>query len=294
MESNMKNNNLIDDTIFKRNKNAFAIFQSDRYIQKHVMVIGNINKIDERDYYLVYTREIFDNIKNIDLFLENIFVEFNLHHPEDYIGRSLSISDVVVIKQNGIISTYICNEFGFRKIENFINEEQSNMKKNNTWIFSKEKNKFVKFIPIDVYGMREIIEAEENLSSINQKIDGSPIIRQIPFKIINNKKEVNTPSRKEWNQFIYDTRVLDTFDKGKGANYYIARTDVYNILQCILCSIIYKNYNDIFDCYTKDALLYTRFEFAMQRLKGMLPQSEIITVLNRIEEFVNKYFSDSM
>ena len=178
------------------------------------------------------------------------------------------------------------------QLENFINKEKSTMKKNNTWIFSKEKNKFVKFIPIDVYDMREIIEAEENLSSINQKIDNSPIIGQIPFKIIDNKKEVNTPNRKEWDQFIYDTHTLDTFDKGDGAKYYIARTDVYNILQCILCSIINKNYNDIFD--SKSSLLYTRFEFAMQRLKGMFPQSEIITVLNRIEAFVNKYFSDSM
>ncbi len=142
----MKNDILSEGTVFRRKKNAFAIFQTDRYIQKHVIVIGNINKIDEKDYSLVYEREVLDEIKDIDLFLENIFVEFNLHRPEYYIGRSLSISDVVVIKQNGIILSYICNEFGFRKIENFINEDQPNMKLDSKWIFSKKKNKFVKII----------------------------------------------------------------------------------------------------------------------------------------------------
>lgn len=51
--------------------------------------------------------------------LEDIFEIFNLHHPEDFNGHSLSVSDIVQIinepdkEEDGF---YFCDSFGWRKL----------------------------------------------------------------------------------------------------------------------------------------------------------------------------------
>lgn len=51
--------------------------------------------------------------------LEDIYRKFNLDHPEDYKGRSLSVSDVVEVKAGGKVTPgfYFCDSFGFEQIE---------------------------------------------------------------------------------------------------------------------------------------------------------------------------------
>lgn len=57
--------------------------------------------------------------------LEGIFEVFNLYHPQDFEGHSLSVSDIVQIvgsdeKSNGF---YYCDSFGWEKLdENKINK----------------------------------------------------------------------------------------------------------------------------------------------------------------------------
>lgn len=51
--------------------------------------------------------------------LERIFEVFNLYHPKDFKGHSLSVSDIVQIigsdkESNGY---YFCDSFGWQKIE---------------------------------------------------------------------------------------------------------------------------------------------------------------------------------
>lgn len=50
--------------------------------------------------------------------LEDIFYIFNVRHPEDYCGRSLSVSDVVEVHgPEESSSFYFCDRFGFEKID---------------------------------------------------------------------------------------------------------------------------------------------------------------------------------
>lgn len=50
--------------------------------------------------------------------LEDVYKKFNLDHPKDYKGRSLSVSDVVEIKAGGTVTPgfYFCNDFGFKEV----------------------------------------------------------------------------------------------------------------------------------------------------------------------------------
>ena len=43
----------------------------------------------------------------------NIYTRFNIDRPEDFTGRSLSVSDVIVVHQEGQDIAYYCDSFGF-------------------------------------------------------------------------------------------------------------------------------------------------------------------------------------
>lgn len=48
--------------------------------------------------------------------LEDVFYIFNMDHPENYRARSLSMSDVVEIIEEGYSTFYICDTFGFKEV----------------------------------------------------------------------------------------------------------------------------------------------------------------------------------
>lgn len=58
--------------------------------------------------------EVFDDIINgcssNDVLLEQLFIILNREHPAGYLGRSLSVSDIVIIDGHG---AYFCDSFGW-------------------------------------------------------------------------------------------------------------------------------------------------------------------------------------
>ena len=54
--------------------------------------------------------------------LENLFVRFNTNQDADYTGRSMSVSDVVVLNQNGTIRSYYVDPIGFQEIPDFLSQ----------------------------------------------------------------------------------------------------------------------------------------------------------------------------
>ena len=51
--------------------------------------------------------------------LEKIYVKYNTNHPADYQAHSLSMSDVVVVNQDGKKSAWFCDAFDFKPIQGF-------------------------------------------------------------------------------------------------------------------------------------------------------------------------------
>ena len=54
--------------------------------------------------------------------LEDIYTKFNIDHPEDFKGHSLSVSDVVVLHQRGKDTAHYCDSFGFQQVTEFLRE----------------------------------------------------------------------------------------------------------------------------------------------------------------------------
>ena len=60
-----------------------------------------------------------------DMTIESIFERFNIDHPADFKGHSLSVFDVVVFHQNGQnIAHYVDSGAGFRQVLEFLQEQQ--------------------------------------------------------------------------------------------------------------------------------------------------------------------------
>lgn len=73
---------------------------------------------DISDYAEVYSGEIPQ--KNC---LDELFYKFNMDHPADFTGHSLSVSDMVAIKteRNDYWYWYYCDSFGWEEITEKVN-----------------------------------------------------------------------------------------------------------------------------------------------------------------------------
>ena len=60
-----------------------------------------------------------DNKTNLDM----IYQRFNVDHPADFKGHSLSVSDIVALKKDGVVSCHYVDSIGFRELPNFLKPE---------------------------------------------------------------------------------------------------------------------------------------------------------------------------
>lgn len=54
--------------------------------------------------------------------LDSIYERFNLYHPDDFRGHSLSVSDIIVLHQNNREQAYYVDSFGFRQVPEFFGD----------------------------------------------------------------------------------------------------------------------------------------------------------------------------
>jgi len=73
--------------------------------------------VDRANYDLVYTAPLDSKTT-----LEDIYRTFNIDHPADFKGHSLSVSDVVVLHQGGKDTAHYCDSFGFQQVPEFLRE----------------------------------------------------------------------------------------------------------------------------------------------------------------------------
>ena len=71
------------------------------------------------NYDLIYTGALYPASTQIDT-LERLYQAFNLDHPTDFTGHSLSVSDIVALKQNGVVSCHYVDSVGYKELPSFI------------------------------------------------------------------------------------------------------------------------------------------------------------------------------
>ena len=78
--------------------------------------------VDRANYDLVYTAPLNQNTS-----LEDIYRTFNIDHPKDFKGHSLSVSDVVVLHQNGQDTAHYVDSFGFTQVPEFFIQREKQL-----------------------------------------------------------------------------------------------------------------------------------------------------------------------
>ena len=101
-------------------------FEDRATLQKSGIQLG-IN-----DYNLVYEGN-FNDVEgdSFDDKLNTLYDRFNFEQPEDFKGRSLSVSDVITVKNGKNESAYYVDTFGFTDIPEFFNKFNENSKTEN-------------------------------------------------------------------------------------------------------------------------------------------------------------------
>ena len=88
-------------------------FMGMAYLQAEGMAV------DGADYQFVYG----DELQEGDT-LETLYTKFNMDHPADYTGHSLSVSDVVILKKDGELTAHYVDSFGYQELPEFVQQRQ--------------------------------------------------------------------------------------------------------------------------------------------------------------------------
>ena len=77
----------------------------------------------ERDNYdLVYTAPL-STFASADAALGQLWYQFNNDHPADFQHPSVSVSDIIVLKRDGVVSCHYCDSFSFAQLTDFISQK---------------------------------------------------------------------------------------------------------------------------------------------------------------------------
>ena len=107
-------------------KDTFSIYQlkrgdetRDLRFEPYDRLIATGHSVDAENYDLIYTAEL-----TPDMTLGSIWETFNIDHPKDFKGHSLSVSDIVVLHQNGQDTAHYVDSIGYQQVPEFLQPAQ--------------------------------------------------------------------------------------------------------------------------------------------------------------------------
>ena len=109
-----------------QDKDTFSIYQikggdetRDFRFEPYDRLQAAGNVVDKANYELVYSAPLAPETS-----LEDIYTRFNIDHPKDFKGHSLSVSDVVVLHQDGQDTAHYVDSFGYKSVPEFLQEQK--------------------------------------------------------------------------------------------------------------------------------------------------------------------------
>ena len=116
-----------EQAFLSQNRNCFAIYQVSRNDPQNVRFM-NLDwleshdvSVDRSNYDLIYTAPLSES-GTVPEQLEKLYQQFNLEKPVDFHSPSMSVSDIVAIRQGGKVSCHYCDSVGFTQIPGFLPE----------------------------------------------------------------------------------------------------------------------------------------------------------------------------
>ena len=107
-----------------QDKDTFSIYQLKRGDETRDLRFEPYDRlqaagqaVDRANYELIYTAPLAP-----DTSLEDIYTRFNIDHPADFKGHSLSVSDIVVLHRDGRDAAHYVDSIGYREVPEFFKE----------------------------------------------------------------------------------------------------------------------------------------------------------------------------
>ena len=136
-------------------------------------------EIHGEDYELIYSDRL-----GMEDTLNSLYEKFNINHPQDFTGHSLSVSDVVVMRKNGESKAYYVDSFGFTELPEFIHERLRLQEVSNTQDVREtveEKGEQKEYLPVYQQTLQYAMEhgaADDYLDSRKLNIDCKKAIEE--------------------------------------------------------------------------------------------------------------------
>lgn len=108
---------------------AYAIYQLRRGDENAELRFMSMDYLDKKGYSVEHDR--YEAVYGGSLEyagdthdkLNGLYTTFNINHPADFTGHSLSVSDIVALKQNGVVSCHYVDSWGFKELPGFLPAE---------------------------------------------------------------------------------------------------------------------------------------------------------------------------
>lgn len=96
-------------------------FEGTESLKRMGITKDNFDAVLPENYKLVYMGELAElQGQTQSETLEAIYTKFNIDHPADYKAHSLSVSDIVVLHENGENTAHFVDSFGFTELPKFM------------------------------------------------------------------------------------------------------------------------------------------------------------------------------
>ena len=105
---------------------AYAVYQLRRGDENAELRFMNMDYLDKKGYSVEHERYeavyagALEYAGDTHDKLNGLYTTFNINHPADFTGHSLSVSDIVALKQNGVVSCHYVDSWGFKELPGFL------------------------------------------------------------------------------------------------------------------------------------------------------------------------------
>lgn len=186
-----------------KRSNTFSIYQltnEDKTLDYRFEPLDSIHRnglaVDPANYELVYTAPLTEQDN-----LESIYTRFNIDRPAGFTGHSLSVSDIVVLHENGKNTAHYCDRVGFTEVPEFLALETPVYQHTAEYASEHgEMNQYRTSYKLNL-DCKEAIEAAISKHYHNNHLDCSAAVKQVVTQFGAERVFyvlANTVQRKDW------------------------------------------------------------------------------------------------
>ena len=106
-------------------EDSYAILQlrySDETASERFMSLKSLEKMKLKpvfEHYEVTYVSPLPPYEDRNEMLEKLYMQFNVSRPDDFKGHSLSVSDIIALRENGVVTCHFVDSIGFKELPRF-------------------------------------------------------------------------------------------------------------------------------------------------------------------------------